>query len=74
MYTVRTLARLLDAIEDDGTGLDCDAYRLARQDFGHHGMDMPDSLAHYHGVTLGVRWKRRGLPVPATLVPDRLPK
>ena len=54
------LARLLDAIEDDGCGLSWAPYRDACADYSAHGLDMPDSLAHYHMQAIATRWKQEG--------------
>ena len=69
------LSRLLCDIED-GRILDrilpggrfWDAYRDACVDYSVHGLDMPDSLAHYHIQTIeGIqaKWKQEGCELPS---------
>jgi len=60
------LARLLDAIEDDRRGLSWAPYRDACADYSAHGLDMPDSLAHYHIQAIENRWRQEGCELPAS--------
>ena len=57
------LSRILCAIEDSDTlrrllpgGCFWDAYTDACVDYSVHGLDMPDSLAHYHIQNLEKRY------------------
>lgn len=61
------LDRLLNAIEDDGCGLSWAPYRDACADYSAHGLDMPDSLAHYHIQAIVSRWQREGCALPISL-------
>ena len=61
------LAQILLAIEDDGCGLSWAPYRDACADYSVHGLDMPDSLAHYHMSAIASRWKQEGCELPISL-------
>ena len=49
-----------------------DAYRDACVDYSVHGLDMPDSLAHYHMQAIVTRWKQEGCDLPARCYPISL--
>lgn len=61
------LSHLLNAIEADGCGLSWAPYRDACADYSGHGLDMPDSLAHYHIQAIVSRWQREGCELPISL-------
>jgi hypothetical protein len=66
------LALILDAIEEDGCGVSWAPYRDACADYSAHGLDMPDSLAHYHMRAIVTRWKQEGCDLPARCYPISL--
>ncbi len=61
------LARLLDAIEEDGCGLSWSPYREACSQYSVHGLDMPDDLAAFYINGIVTRWENEGCELPISL-------
>ncbi len=62
------LAALLLAIDDSACGLSWAPYRDACADYSAHGLDMPDSLAHYHIQAIVNRWESEGCELPFSAI------
>ena len=61
------LARLLDAIEEDGSGLSWSPYREACSQYSVYGLEMSDEMAEFYLNGIVTRWENEGCELPISL-------